>query len=65
MATICYNEGKVVIVNIMKQMLNKYLDLPEVYVNNVQYYFKNKVSKLKKNRQPFVRFLFNKFMNVR
>ena len=28
----CYNEGKVVIVNTMKQMLNKYLDLPaEVY----------------------------------
>ena len=30
----CYNDKKVIIVNTVKEVLNKYLDLPEVYVKN-------------------------------
>ena len=45
---VCYNDKKGIIVNTVKQMLNKYLDLPEVYVKVLNIVLKYKVSKLKK-----------------
>ena len=44
----CYNDKKVIIVNTVRQMLTKYLDLPEVYVKVLNIILKYKVSKLKK-----------------
>ena len=51
----CYNDKKVIIVNTVNQMLNKYLDLPEVYVKVLNIILKYKISKLKKYTQFLVR----------
>ena len=53
--SVCYNDKRVIIVNTVKQMLNKYLDLPEVYVKVLNIISKYKVSKLKKYIQLLVR----------
>ena len=44
----CYNDKKVKIVNTVKQMLNKNLDLSTVYVKSVKYYFKIYGQQIKK-----------------